>query len=134
MIEFFRVKFKISDTMPESKFAILLRHRDNLNLDSTHQAGQVRNKGRSTGEHREPQADVEQQGCETPPHKPGHPAGLREGLAQALEASLAEGSCELLQQINNMATSDLPVEKIKVRNKYNEPLLTMSIHLPHPRR
>ena len=47
--------------------------RENFNLDSTHQASQVRNKERNTGEHREPQADVEQQGWETPPHKPGTP-------------------------------------------------------------
>ena len=39
----------------------------------------------NTGQHREPQADVEQQGWETPPHKPGPPAGLGEGLARALE-------------------------------------------------
>ena len=32
--------------------------RENFNLDSTHQAGQVRNKERNTGEHREPQADT----------------------------------------------------------------------------
>ena len=51
-------------------------------------SGQVRNKERNTGEHREPQADVEQQGWETPPYKPGPgpPAGLREGLARELEA------------------------------------------------
>ena len=59
--------------------------RENFNLDSTHQAGQVRNKERNTGEHREPQADVEQQGWETPPHKPEPPAELGEGLARALE-------------------------------------------------
>ena len=41
---------------------------------------------RNTDEHREPQADVGQQDWETPPHKPGPPAGLREGLARALEA------------------------------------------------
>ena len=40
----------------------------------------------NTGQHREPQVDVEQQGWETPPHKPGPPAGLRKGLAQALQA------------------------------------------------
>ena len=34
---------------------------------------------------REPQTDVEQQGWETSPHKPGPPAGLGEGLAWALE-------------------------------------------------
>ena len=54
--------------------------------DSTHQAGQVRNKERNTEEHREQQTDVEQQGGKTPPHKPGPPAGLREGLTWALEA------------------------------------------------
>ena len=32
------------------------------------------------------QADVERQDWETPPHKPGPPAGLREGLARAQEA------------------------------------------------
>ena len=57
----------------------------NLNLDSSHQAGQVRNKERYTGGHREPQADVEQQGWKTPPHKPGPPAGLGEGLERALK-------------------------------------------------
>ena len=30
-----------------------------FDLDSTHQAGQVRNKEKNTGEHREPQTDVE---------------------------------------------------------------------------
>ena len=64
----------------------VIKERHNFNLDSTHQAGQVRNKERNTEEHREPQTDVEQQGGETPPHKPGPPAGLREGLARALEA------------------------------------------------
>ena len=60
------------------------RHRHNFNLNSTHQAAQVRNKERNTREHREQrQADVEQQGWETPPHKPGAPAGLKEGLARA---------------------------------------------------
>ena len=58
---------------------------DNFNLDSTHEASQVRNKEMNTGEHRL-QADVEQQGWETPPHKSGPPAWLREGLARALEA------------------------------------------------
>ena len=38
--------------------------RYNFNLDSAHQAGQVRKKERNTGEHREPQADVEHQGWE----------------------------------------------------------------------
>ena len=38
---------------------------ENFNLDS-----------KNTGEHRGPQADVEQQGWETPPHKPEPPAGL----------------------------------------------------------
>ena len=67
--------------------ALKCRHeRHNFNLDSTHQAGQGRNKERNTEEHREPQTDVEQQGGDTPPHKPGPPAGLREGLALALEA------------------------------------------------
>ena len=51
--------------------------------ENYHQAGQVRNKERNTGERREPQADVEQQGWEAPPHKPGPPAGLGEGLARA---------------------------------------------------
>ena len=37
------------------------------------------------GEHRELQADSGQQGFETPPHKPGPPTGLREGLARAQE-------------------------------------------------
>ena len=58
-------------------------------VQCTHQAGQVRNKERNTGEHREQQADIEQQGWETPwpwqPHKPAIPAGLGEGLARALE-------------------------------------------------
>ena len=40
----------------------------------------------NTGEHREMQADVERQDWETPPHKPGPPAGLREGLARAQKA------------------------------------------------
>ena len=62
------------------------KDRDNFNLDSAHQAGQVRNKERNTEEHREPQTDVEEQGGETPPHKPGPPAWLREGLARALQA------------------------------------------------
>ena len=44
---------------------------DNLNLDSTHQVGQVTIKGRNTGERRELQANGGQQGLETPPHKPG---------------------------------------------------------------
>ena len=52
--------------------------RDNFNLDSTHQVGQVTNKERDTGEHRELQAYGEQQGWETPPHKQGPPAELRE--------------------------------------------------------
>ena len=57
--------------------------RENFNLDSTlaHQADQVRNKERNTGVYREPQADVEQQGWETPPHKPGPLAALGEGHA-----------------------------------------------------
>ena len=41
------------------------------------------------GEHREPQADAEQQGWpgwEIQPHKPGPAAGQGEGLARALEA------------------------------------------------
>ena len=60
-------------------------YRDNFNLDSTRQAGQVTSKERNTGEHGELQADAGQQGLETPPHKlePGPPAGLREGLARA---------------------------------------------------
>ena len=62
------------------------KDRDNFNLDSAHQAGQVRNKERNTEEHREPQTDGEEQGGETPPHKPGPPAWLREGLARALQA------------------------------------------------
>ena len=33
--------------------------RENFNLDSTHQAGQVRNKERNTGEHRERTRSVE---------------------------------------------------------------------------
>ena len=45
-------------------------------------------KSETRREHRELQADVEQQGWETPPHKPGPPAGLREGLARALQAGL----------------------------------------------
>ena len=36
--------------------------RDNFDLDSTHQAGQVKNKERNTGEHRVLQADEERQG------------------------------------------------------------------------
>ena len=39
-----------------------------------------------TEEHRELQADSGQQGLETPPHEPGPPTGLREGLARAQEA------------------------------------------------
>ena len=62
------------------------RERRNFNLDSTHQAGQVRNKERNTEDHSEPQTDGEEQGGETLPHKPGPPAGLREGLARALKA------------------------------------------------
>ena len=63
--------------------------RENFNLDSTlaHQADQVRNKERNTGVYREPQADVEQQGWETPPHKPGPLAALGKGLARALEVA-----------------------------------------------
>ena len=39
-------------------------------------------------EHRELQADSGpwQQGLKTPPHKPGPPTGLREGLARAQKA------------------------------------------------
>ena len=62
--------------------SVYLQTSKNFNLDGTHQAGQ--DKERNTGEHREPQADV-QQGCETPPHKPGPPGGQGEGLARALE-------------------------------------------------
>ena len=47
---------------------------------------ETRNLERSTGGHREQQADVERQRWETPPYKPGPPAGLREGLARALQA------------------------------------------------
>ena len=43
-------------------------YRDNFDLDSTHQAGQVASKERNTGEHRELQANSGQQGLETPPH------------------------------------------------------------------
>ena len=70
-------------------FAVQIWDRENFNLESTHQAGQVRNKERKTGEHREPQADAEQQGWpgwEIQPHKPGPAAGQGEGLARALEA------------------------------------------------
>ena len=61
--------------------------RGHFSLDSAPQAGQVTNKERNTGERRGLQADGEQQGLETPPHKPGPPAGLREGLARAQEAA-----------------------------------------------
>ena len=66
-------------------FKLSEKVRENFHLDSTHQTGQVRNMERNTGEHREPQANVEQQGWETPPHKPLPPAGLGEGLTRALE-------------------------------------------------
>ena len=58
----------------------------------------VRSKERNTGEHREPQADIEQQGWETPPHKPGPPAGLRELLERALEVG-GPGRCPLGQRL-----------------------------------
>ena len=78
--------------------------RDNFNLDSTRQAGQVKSKDRNTGEHRELQADGGQQSLETPPHKPepGPPAGLREGLARAQEAG---GQCCRPQ-------GPLPIERV----------------------
>ena len=67
---------------------VMSKNRDNFNLDSTRQAGQVTSrKERNTGEHREIQADSGQQGLETPPHKPGPPNGLREGLARAATGS-----------------------------------------------
>ena len=53
--------FDTGETRPDDSLSKI----ENFYLDSTYQAGQVRDKERNTGEHRELQADVERQGWET---------------------------------------------------------------------